>query len=35
MELHPETTKHKEVSRVAFQSDLTLANGRAEGEERP
>jgi hypothetical protein len=35
MELHPETTKHKEVRRVAFQSDLTLANGRGEGEERP
>ena len=35
MEVHPETAKHKEVRRVAFQSDLILANGRAEGEERP
>lgn len=35
MELHPETTENKEVRRVAFQSDLTLANGRAEGEDRP
>lgn len=35
MEGHPETAKHKEVRRVAFQSDLTRANGRAEAEERP
>jgi hypothetical protein len=35
MELRPETAKHKEVHRVAFQTDLTRANGRAEAEERP
>ena len=35
MERRPEAAKHQEVHRVAFQSDLTHANGRAEAGERP
>ena len=34
MKLLPEAAEHKELRRVASQSDLTHANGLAEAEER-
>ena len=33
MKLRPKVAEHKELRRVAFQSDLTHANGHAEAEE--